>query len=416
MAETRNIVILGASYAGSGAAHYFLKHVYPHLPKSSKVTYRVILVDPSAKWYLRHASPRAIASEELMPTKHVFLNTVDGFKQYGDAFQFIQGSATSWNPETRIVTISTGHGKEEQLPYHALVLATGTKTTSPLFSLQGTPHTDIQAALRTVRDQVSRAKKIVIAGGGPAGVETAGELGEMLNGSAGWFSSWPSHITTEITLITNSSKLLPKLRESIAKQAETYLNRVGVEVRYNTKVSSATGPSNGKTTVLLHDGEELIADLYIPATGLVPMSEYVPSRLLDGNGYVKNNPETLRVDEAGPMVYAVGDIGTYSRNGIMDIMDGVPVVNSNLKRDLLAAHENVDAKPTGPDRKWKATAAETQLVPVGQSKGVGAVFGWRVPSIFVWLIKGRTFMISESAVKDSLMGKNWEKEKAWDGK
>lgn len=326
MPETRNIVILGASYAGSGAAHYFLKHVYPHLPKSSKITYRVILIDPSAKWYLRHASPRAIASEELMPTKHVFLNTVDGFKQYGEAFQFVQGSATSWDPEVRVVTISTGHGKEEQLSYHALILATGTKTTSPLYSLQGTSHTDIQAALRTVRDQVSRARKIVIAGGGPAGVETAGELGEMLNGSAGWFSSWPSHINTEITLITNSSKLLPRLRESIAKQAETYLNRVGVEVRYNTKVSSAQNTSNGNTKILLHDGEEIIADLYIPATGLVPMTSYAPQRLLDGNGYVKTNTETLRVDEAGSRVYAVGDVGTYSRNAILDILDSVPVL------------------------------------------------------------------------------------------
>jgi hypothetical protein len=32
MSETRNIVFLGASYAGISATHYFLKHVYPSLP------------------------------------------------------------------------------------------------------------------------------------------------------------------------------------------------------------------------------------------------------------------------------------------------------------------------------------------------------------------------------------------------
>lgn len=416
MPETRNIIILGASYAGTGAAHYFLKHIYPRLPKSSNITYRVVLVDPSEKWYLRHASPRAIASEELMPNKHIFLDTREGFKQYGEAIEFLSGSATSWDPETRTVTINTGNGKEEKLPYHALILATGTKTTSPLFGLQGTPHTDIQAALRTVRDQVSQAKKIVIAGGGPAGVETAGELGEMFNGIAGWFSSRPSHIKTEITLITNSSNLLPKLRESIGKQAEEQLHRVGVEVRYNTKVSFARETSSGKTKVVLHDGEEIDADLYIPATGLVPTTSYAPKHLLDESGYVRTHTETLRVEEAGPRVFAVGDVGTYSRNSIPDIYDSVPVVASNLERDLLAAHEDINAKPTGPDRKWKATHEETQLVPVGRSHGVGAIFGWRIPSFFVWLIKGRTFMITESGVQDKLMGKDWVKEKTWDGK
>lgn len=54
-------------------------------------------------------------------------------------------------------------------------------------------------------------------------------------------------------------------------------------------------------------------------------------------------------------------------------------------------------------------------MPIGRSKGVGAVFGWKVPSFLVWLIKGRNFMISESAVRDKLMGKDWEKEKAWEG-
>jgi hypothetical protein len=50
MADTRNIVFLGASYAGLAASHYFLKHVYPQLPKDSKFKYQVLLIDPSAKW------------------------------------------------------------------------------------------------------------------------------------------------------------------------------------------------------------------------------------------------------------------------------------------------------------------------------------------------------------------------------
>ena len=62
--------------------------------------------------------------------------------------------------------------------------------------------------------------------------------------------------------------------------------------------------------MVLHDGEELDADIYIPATGVRPMSEYVPQDLKDKKGYVINNESTLRVDAAGPRVYAVGDVGS----------------------------------------------------------------------------------------------------------
>lgn len=138
------------------------------------------------------------------------------------------------------------------------------------------------------------------------------------------------------------------------------------------------------------------------------MSEYAPAHLKDKKGYIINNASTLRVDAAGPRVYAVGDIGTYSRDNILDILDSTPVVVTNLKRDLLAAHSNPDAKPEGPDRQYVANQKETQIVPVGRSKGVGAIFGWRVPSIVVWLIKGRNYMIDSA--HERVDGAAWVKD------
>ena len=103
----------------------------------------------------------------------------------------------------------------------------------------------------------------------------------------------------------------------------------------------------------------------------------------------------------------IGDIGTYSNDSIPDILDGMPIVQTNLKRDLLAAHQNGDAKAEGNDRLF-VKGAVTQIVPVGRSKGVGTVFGWRVPSFFVWLIKGRDYMISKAPSK--IDGSEWPKE------
>jgi apoptosis-inducing factor 2 len=143
-------------------------------------------------------------------------------------------------------------------------------------------------------------------------------------------------------------------------------------------------------------------------TNLRRRSEYVPAHLKNKDGYVIQNESTLRIDAAGPRVYALGDIGSYSTGGIFDIMQGLPVLETNLKRDLLAAHRDSSAIPEGQDRMYTKNEKEMQIVPVGPSKGVGAIFGWRVPSIFVWLLKGRDYMIPKGS--ECINGSRWKKE------
>jgi NADH dehydrogenase FAD-containing subunit len=220
---------------------------------------------------MRHASPRAIVSEEKAPADKVFLDIEPGYRQYGATATLVQGKAVTWDEKARTVTIKKSDGTMENLPYWALILATGTRASSPLFSLQGTAHTDVLKAQDALHKRIDNAKEIVIAGGGASGVETAGELGEYFNGAAGWCSSRPSNSKVKITLITGSSKLLPQLRQSISDEAVKYLNRVGVDVHFNTKVMKSDELPNGKTKVTLHDGEEIEPDVFISATGVRPM-------------------------------------------------------------------------------------------------------------------------------------------------
>jgi apoptosis-inducing factor 2 len=129
---------------------------------------------------------------------------------------------------------------------------------------------------------------------------------------------------------------------------------------------------------------------------------------------VNTNKKTLRVDAAGPRVYAIGDAGNYSRGAIHLIYEAVPVVATNLQRDLQAytsaSDENLN-KPKGPDREFKEDTSETQFVPVGRSKGVAAVMGWRVPSFLVWLMKGRDFLLW--SVPSIATGDKWNSESKW---
>lgn len=350
-----------------------------------------------------------------MPNTKTFHDIATGFQQYNkDTFSFVQGKAISLDTAQRTVSIErmgASAGTQEALSYHTLILATGTKTFEPTLSLQGGLHEDTIKALGDLHQKLEKSKTIIIAGGGPAGVEVAGEVGEYLNGAAGWFSKRPASPKAKITLYSGADKLLPILRPALAKQAEVFLERVGVDVVHKVKTQGSEKLADGRTKVTFSDGKEVECDLFIPCMGVIPMSEYVPKEFLTEKGFIQTNNATLRVDEAGPRVYAVGDVASYTRGGILDIMDAVPVLMTNVKRDLLAAHKDPNVKPEGPDRKYKPNLSETQVVPVGQSKGVGAFNGNKLPSIMCYMVKGKDYMSGTGV--DMVTGKKWIKENGW---
>lgn len=410
-ASQKNIVILGGSYGGVSTAHYLLKHAVPHLP--DKESYQVVVVSASSQAMCRPACPRALISDDMFPQEKLFVNIPQAFEQYPDgSFRFVHGTATELDHTNRTVSISLATGNTEKIDYYALIIATGASTPSPMLGLNRD-----EDALRTswtaFRQALPAAKSIVIAGGGPAGIETAGELGEFLNGCAGWFSSELANPKVPITVVTAGSKILPALRPTLAKKAEEYLAKVGVTVIKNARVKTVAPHGAGtdsvttKATLTLEDGKTLDADLYIPATGTRPNTGFINEALLTTDGRVDTNASTLRVDKAGPRVYAVGDVASYARPAIHLILNAIPVVCSNIKRDLLLAAGD-EKSSVGEDRAFKEDTRETQMVPIGKSKGVGAAMGYQLPSFMVWLIKGRDYWLWTTGSLWS--GKQWAKE------
>lgn len=408
----KNLVVLGGSYGGVSTAHYLLKHVVPRLP--NRASYQVILISTSSQAICRPACPRALISDDMFPQEKLFVRVPQQFAQYAkDSFRFIQGTAMKLDHDDRYVTASLKDGSTEKIAYHALIIATGTSTASPLLGLNGDSES-LRATWRTFREALPNAKHIVIAGGCPTGVETAGELGEYLNGRAGWFSSKLENPKVTITLVTAGSKILPDLRPAIAKNAENFLAQVGVTVLTGSHVATVSPTSAGtesalttNATVTLEDGKTLEADLYIPATGAVANTGFIHETLLTASGSVETNVSTLRVDNAGARVYAVGDVGSHARPAVHNILNTVPTLCANIKRDLLIA-EGKEESAVGADRVFKEDTRETQLVPIGKSKGVGAAMGFQLPSLFVWLVKGRDYWLWTTGGLWS--GKQWAKE------
>ncbi|KAF2867540.1 putative AMID-like mitochondrial oxidoreductase [Massariosphaeria phaeospora] len=420
----KHIVILGGSYGGVSTAHNVLKHILPSLPDSS--TYQVVLVSTSSHAMCRPAAPRALISDEMFDQDRLFVSIPQQFAQYKSGFRLVNGTATELRHDQRTVSVDVA-GTVEQIEYHAVVVATGSSTYSPLFGFNR-DESFLRASWIAFREALPAAKSIVIAGGGPTGVEVAGELGEFLNGRAGWFSAKLAQPKVAITLVSASAQLLPNMRPAIALKAEAYLAKVGVTVVKDARVKDVArqgsrapaddaqqaGTSHGpgiddvaaKATLSLDNGTVIDADVYIPAFGARPNTAFVTDgSLLTADGRIATNPSTLRVDAAGPRVYAVGDASSYAQPSIHQTLAAIPVLTANIKRDLLAA-AGKDAG--GEDRAFREDTRETQLVPIGTSQGVGAVMGYQLPSFLVWLIKGRDYWLWTTGSLWS--GKQWAKE------
>jgi NADH dehydrogenase FAD-containing subunit len=383
MSETRNIVVVGANFAGLSAAHYIVKHTLPQLAKSENAKYVLHIVNESTHFWWHIGAPRELVSVTDAPHDKYFKPIMDGFKQYTqykDSIIFHQGSATGIDVETRTITYTPfGSEASEGLPYYALVIATGVRSPTPCTTLHGDHNISIKA-LEEMNTRLASAKEIIIGGGGPVAVETAGEIGAKLNGKA------------NITLITAGDKLLPRLRKALAEKAQNQLAAVGVTVLYNTKISDHTQGPDGKTEVHLSTGKTLSADVYIPAIGVTPSTSFVPEALKKSDGWIDANPSTLRVDAAGPRVYAVGDVAKVDQGGVLNLYNSIPVFGANFAHDVLG-DAGVGSVPA--ERVYAPKESETQVVPIGPKGGVGAFNGWSMPSFAIKMIKGKDYMAGQ---------------------
>jgi apoptosis-inducing factor 2 len=398
--NTKTILILGGSYGGVGTAHYILKHVIPSLPK--KDDYRVALVSSSSHFLVRPACPRALVSENALPRDKLFVPLTAAFEQYtSPTITLYHGTVTKLDHSACTASvISSSDNTEINIDYYALIIATGATAASPLLGLFG-DHRKTEEAWTLFQKKLPTAKSIVIVGGGPSGVETAGELGQHLKAGSG------SNVA--ITLVTKGKQLLPDLPLSVSQKAESQLSKLGVSVLKTRSVEKVTSIGTNSelagsyaadknleqlteaVTVHLDDGKTLQADLYIPSIGITPNTSFLDKGLLDKGGYVKVDSSSLRVENAGPRVYSLGHVCSSKPQAIHAIMGQAPVIGENLKQDLLAAGRGVEADKT-KYRAYEAESRVSQLVVIGK-KGVGLAFGWKIPSFLVWLIKGRDYWL-----------------------
>ena len=161
-----NIVIVGGSFAGMSIAHYLLRHTIPKLEASnSGKTYKVTLVSATDRFFFKVASPRTVTSPNLIPIKKALLPVADGFKEYSnEKLELLIATASSVDEKSKTVVVNASNGSKD-LPYDSLVVSTGSRTNSPLWTLQDTSQ-ETEDELKKVNAALVKANTVLVAGGG----------------------------------------------------------------------------------------------------------------------------------------------------------------------------------------------------------------------------------------------------------
>ena len=218
--------------------------------------------------------------------------------------------------DTKNKTIDTGIG---ELPYNYLVLALGSQTNyygissiiENSFPIKQVTHAldfrhhllqNFEAAVNKENPEgLEKYLNIVIAGGGPTGVEIAGALGELKKSVLPKDYPEMDFSGMKIILVEGMDRLLGAMRKKSSERARKYLEKFGVKIRLNTLVSSFDGNYVG-----LSNGEYIVSRSLLWASG-------VKGNIIEGLPHKSIENNRIRVDEYNRVlgtkeVYAIGDI------------------------------------------------------------------------------------------------------------
>jgi len=362
MADTRHhVVILGGGFGGLAAARALARKAV-----------RVTLVDRRNHHVFQPllyqvATAGLSAPDIAAPIRRIV--------QRHPNVDVVLAEARTIDVEARTVVLADG-----AIAYDSLIVATG--ATHSYFGHDA--WSEHAPGLKTLEDALLIRKRVLLAfekadretdetrrrqwltfvviGAGPTGVEMAGTLAEIARHTLREDFRHIDPGTARVVLIEAADRVLPPYTPDLSAKAQKQLERLGVEVRTNTRVTDVDGDG-----VWLGD-QRLAARTVVWAAGVAasPLGRALGAPV-DRAGRVPVQPDLTLPGH--PEVYVVGDLVTLQQDGRP--VPGVAPAAMQMGRH---AARNVLRVLAGRDRLPFRYVDKGSLATIGRKAGV-AMFG-----------------------------------------
>jgi NADH dehydrogenase FAD-containing subunit len=318
-------VVVGGGYGGIAVA------------KALDDVADVVLVEPKDAFEHNVAALRAVIDPSLSDRIHF---PYDGLLRRG---QVLHDRAV--HVDSKIVRLESG----TQLAPDFIVLASG--SSYPFPGKSGTEDMrEAELRFRQGHDALLGADRVLLLGGGPVGVELAGEI----------TAAWPDKHVTIVDIVGDllGGKFKVELRRELRRQLEQH----GVELVLGSPLREPppTAPGvPGTFTVVTEAGREITADLWFACHGVLPRSDYLAgdlAALRTADGFIEVTPTLQLPGHAN--FFALGDVSTMQ-----------PKMAGAAGRQAALVADNIRALLDGLELKQVESRPDVILVTVGPDGG-----------------------------------------------
>ena len=311
----------------------------------------------------------------------------------------------SINPEAQTVTVFQGvQRRPTVLEYDHLIIALGSgsdltrtpglsehaftmKTLSDARRLRAHVIERLEHADITRLPEVKKgALTFTVIGGGFSGIETVGEIKELIDRSLRYY---PNIIASEIRVVVLefADRILNEMPESLAAYAQNKLNQRGIEVQLGVGVAEATGTQLVTTTGEVIDTRTIVATIgNTPA----PVVAKMPLTLEQGRILVRRD---FRAD-GFENIWAIGDCALIPMTDTASAReDFAPPTAQFAVREAKHLAQNVVAALQNQNLKKFHYSSKGSLASLGAGRGVAEVYGIKLTGRLAWLL-WRVYYIS----------------------
>jgi NADH dehydrogenase len=391
----RKIVILGGGFAGVECARQLESYFGNNL--------EIELVMISEDNFLLFTPMLPQVASGMIETRHIVMP----IRAICKKTKFYEGRIKNMDPFGKLVTLwGTGEKRGFSIHYDYLVVALGSET-----NFFGMADVEKNAyTMKTLNDAVMLRNRVidvleqaenetdpilrnsfltfVVVGGGFAGIETAGELMDLLLDARKHYHTIHKG-DIRVIVLEALPMILPGFNEKLAEFSKQKMIERGIDIRLRTAVTSFDGTEvtvksldeNPKNSMDESKIEVIRTKTLIWTAGVTPVNTIKRSMFKTDKGKVVVN-EFLEVPEF-PGVFAIGDCALF-----MDPKTSRPFAPTAQLAEAqakVAAH-NLHALIKNLEKKKFEYHSKGQMAIIGKRTGIATFFGMNISGFLAWLI------------------------------